>query len=95
MYYLLSPFGNGPIAWVVVMILNVFQLCLLARLAISWLAPRSSHPVVKLLELITEPLLKQVRQVVPPVGHLDLSAVFVFIVIDVLKWLLYNNSWFF
>jgi len=82
------PYGDGPGAWLLRMLLDVFQFCLLARMILAWLYPRSTHPVVTLLELVTEPILRQVRQVVPPVGQFDLSAVFVFLLVDIIKWLL-------
>ena len=93
--HFLIPFGDGPGASLLRLLLNIFQVCLLARMILSWLYPRSKHPVITLLELVTEPLLKQVRQVVPPVGQLDVSAAFVFLLIDILKWLLGSSCFIF
>lgn len=84
----LLPFGGAPGTGVLKLLLDLFQVLLLLRMAATWLAPRSTHPLVTLLELLTEPVLKPLREVVPPVGRLDLSPAFAFLAADLLKWLL-------
>ena len=74
--------------------LDVFQLCLLARMVAWVLFPKSTHPVITLLELVTEPALKQVRQFVPRAGKIDMSGVFLFIAAEFVKLLLGAASMF-
>lgn len=85
---------SGLIVSTIAFILDVFQLCLLARLVAFALAPKSTHPIITLLELVTEPILKQVRQFVPPVGKIDMSGVFLFIAAEFIKLLLGAASMF-
>ena len=74
--------------------LDVFQLCLLGRMVTHLLVPKSTHPLFTILELITEPFLKQVRQFVPPVGRIDMSGVFLFIAAEFVKLILGAASMF-
>ena len=39
----------------------------------SWVAPGSSHPGIRLVYQIADPLLKPVRRLIPPMGGLDFS----------------------
>ena len=48
-----------------------FSLIILALL--SWISTGSYNPVTALMSSITEPLLRPVRRVIPPVGMLDFS----------------------
>lgn len=40
---------------------------------LSWFGPQAHNPVAGLLNRLCEPLLRPVRQVIPPIGGLDLS----------------------
>ncbi|HSN70353.1 MAG TPA: YggT family protein [Steroidobacteraceae bacterium] len=46
---------------------------------LSWIAPGTYSPIASVLTSLSEPLLAPVRRVVPPIGGLDLSALFVLI----------------
>jgi len=52
-------------------------------------APGTFSPASQLLSRICEPLLSPVRRVIPPLGGLDLSALFVLIGLQALQRLLY------
>jgi YggT family protein len=45
------------------------------------------------LNQITEPILKPIRRVIPPVGGLDLSPIVVFVAIFFLQQLIANYAW--
>jgi YggT family protein len=66
-------------------ILDLYAFILIARALISWVSPDPRNKIVQFLYQITEPVLAPVRQVVPPIGGLDLSLVVVLIVIQVLR----------
>jgi YggT family protein len=42
--------------------------------------------VVRTLDAITDPVFRQVRRVIPPIGGLDISPVFVLLVIGLLQY---------
>lgn len=55
------------------LIFLAIQIAIIARVIVSWLRLDPYHPVVRVLHQITEPMLAPIRQIVPPVGMLDLS----------------------
>jgi YggT family protein len=54
-------------------VIQLYTWALILVVIISWVAPGSYHPGALLLNQITEPLLRPIRQVIPATGGLDLS----------------------
>ena len=69
------------IVWFYIIALFIYAL-------LSWVAPGTYSPVAALLDRICEPLVAPVRRIVPPIGGLDLSVVFVLILLGALLRLL-------
>lgn len=67
------------------LIIEIYFWAILAVVIISWVAPQSNHPAIMLVAQITEPVMRPVRNVVPPLGGLDLSPIFVFLILNVLR----------
>ncbi|MEM9131144.1 MAG: YggT family protein [Actinomycetota bacterium] len=72
---------------IVVTLLNLFTLLLFVTALASWF--RVSYdspfrPVIDGLHRITDPVLRPVRQVIPPIGGFDLSIIVVILVIRVI-----------
>ena len=55
---------------------------------LSWFAGAGHNPARQILARICEPLLAPIRRVVPPLGGLDLSALFLMIGLQALLMLL-------
>ena len=70
---------------VIGLLINIYFFALLATIILSWIAPGSSHPVLYLLHQITEPVMAPVRQLLPPMGGLDLSPILLFILINIIQ----------
>lgn len=56
---------------------------MLISIVVSWIAPQSSHPALMLLRQLLEPLYGPVRKVIPPLGVIDISPIFIFILLTV------------
>ncbi len=67
------------------MVINIYFIAILASIILSWVAPGSYNPIVILLHQLTEPVLKPFRSMLPAMGGLDLSPIFVFLSINVLQ----------
>ena len=70
--------------------LNIYYWILLARIILSWVTmfwspPSGRSPVIRLLYDLTEPLMGFFRRYIPPVGGLDLSPIFIFIVLSIVR----------
>ena len=79
--YLLSWAVLGTLG----MLINIYFIAILASIIISWVAPGSYNPLILLLHQLTEPVMAPFRKIVPAMGGLDLSPIFVFLAINVLQ----------
>lgn len=73
------------IAKVLDTVLTLYTYVLIVRALISWFSPDPYNPLVQMLYRITEPVLDQVRKVVPSIGGLDLSIIITVILIQFLQ----------
>jgi YggT family protein len=72
---------------VVVGLLDIYFWVILVRALISWVNPDPYNPIVRMLVLVTEPVLRPLRRLVPPsrLGGLDLSPLLAMVLIQFLK----------
>lgn len=72
------------------LVLQIFQLILLARVLLSWFPNIDrSNPLVQLAFTITEPVLAPIRSLLPQTGMIDFSPLIVFLIISVLMQILF------
>jgi len=69
-------------------VVQFYLVALIIYAVLSWVAPGTYSPASALLDRICEPLINPVRRVIPPIGGLDLSVVFVMILLGALLRLL-------
>lgn len=68
-------------------ILNIYFYGLIISIVASWIAPYSGNPVLLLVHQMLEPLQSNFRKIIPPMGGLDFSPIFIFLalrVVDIL-----------
>lgn len=71
-------------------VIYAYYIVLFARIILSWATmawspPPSVAPAVRVIYDLTEPVLGLFRRYIPPLGGLDLSPFFVFIILRVLS----------
>jgi len=69
-------------------VLQFYTVAVLVHALLSWVAPGTHNPATQLLDRLCQPLLAPFRRLVPPVGGLDFSALFVLIGLQALQILL-------
>lgn len=69
-------------------LLLIYFVLIIARVIISWIASQSRHPLIPLIYQLTEPVLRPVSRLLPPIGGIDLSPLFVLIALRALLLLL-------
>jgi YggT family protein len=69
-------------------ILQFYTVAVLVQALLSWVAPGTYNPATQLLHRVCEPLLAPFRRLIPPIGGLDFSALFVLIGLQALQLLL-------
>jgi len=73
---------------------RIYSLLILARVLLSWLnpdpyGPLASHPLVGLLDRLTDPVLRPLRRIVPPIGGvIDISPIVALILLEIARRLL-------
>ena len=64
----------------------VLDLAILARVLISWFRPNPDNPLVRMVSEITEPIMKPLRRVVPPLGGtLDITPMIALFLLEVVQ----------
>jgi len=71
---------------IITWLLDLYVIVIIAAALITWVRPNPYNPIVRFLRQITEPVLRPVRQLVPPekLGGLDISPI---IVIVIIRWI--------
>ena len=64
---------------------TLFELAILARVLLSWFRVNPYHPAVAFLYQITEPILRPLRNVIPPLGMIDISPIVALILMDIIR----------
>lgn len=74
---------------VVYFIISIYYWSLLASIIMSFVMMFSGsmnpHPILSLIWQLTEPVMAPVRKVIPPMGGLDFSPIFIFIAIQIIQ----------
>lgn len=76
------------LAGIINLILDIYFWSLMISIVASFIAPYSDHPALVLIRQLTEPVMAPFRRLLPSMGGLDLSPIFVFLAIQILKILL-------
>ena len=61
------------------------SIAILGRVILSWVSVEPYHPIVVILNQITEPFLAPLRRYIPPVGMMDITPIVAIILIQVLQ----------
>lgn len=75
---------NDQIASVFVLFLYVLIFAIVIRSLLSWFPIDRNNELVRLLDMVTEPLIDPVRRIMPRTGMIDFSAMVVIIVLYVM-----------
>ena len=91
--------GRGlldPVTWLVataLMLVRAFIMFFMGAIIIfallSWVVPAGYNPAMAMLATICEPILRPFRRLIPPIGALDLSALWALLALGVLLRLLH------
>jgi YggT family protein len=66
-------------------VINIYFFAILVSIILSWISPGSYNPFILLINQLTEPVMAPFRKIIPSLGGLDLSPIFVFLTINVLQ----------
>jgi YggT family protein len=69
------------------LVLTIYSLIIIARSLLSLVRMNPYHPVMDFLIRITEPVLAPIRQVIPPIGPIDISPLVALLLLRFVEWL--------
>ena len=65
--------------------LTIFFFSIIGAVILSWVAPNSPNPILKIIEEISDKLLAPIKKFIPALGGLDFSPIFALILIRQLE----------
>jgi len=65
--------------------LTIFFFSIIGAVILSWVAPNSPNPILKIIQEISDKLLAPIRKFIPALGGLDFSPIFALILIRQLE----------
>lgn len=69
-------------------VLDILILAIIARAVISWFRPDPSNIFVQLIEKVTDPVMRPIERVIPPVGGMDFSPLIAVFIIHLIQGIL-------
>lgn len=75
---------TGAVMRLIALVINLYTFTIIIQVVLSWVSP-GYHPIASALWSLNEPLLRPVRRLIPPLGGLDLSPLFVLLGLQVLR----------
>jgi len=78
----------GFVIYLINLTFTVLYLAILARVLLSWVNPDPYHPIIRILDQITEPILQPIRRYMPRTGMIDFSPLVAIILLEIVQQLL-------
>ena len=80
---------SGSFLQVLATMLLLYSLMLVVYALLSWVMHEEHYPpAVRLLQSMVEPVLSQIRRVIPPIAGIDLSVIAALLIIEMIRSLL-------
>lgn len=70
------------------LVINIYLFSIFILVIVSWISPGNYNPAIGVLHSLTDPLMRPARNLIPPIGGIDLSPMAVIIGLYLLKMLL-------
>jgi YggT family protein len=83
-----SAIATTALVKLVMLSINLFMFAIFVRIILSWMSPGQQNPATAIISTLTEPILRPVRRIIPPMGGFDISPIFVIIALGALTRLL-------
>lgn len=68
--------------------LHFYSIIVFASVILSWFQLDPSHPVMRVLTALTEPVLRPIRKLLPPTAGLDFSPLILLLLLQLVRRLL-------
>jgi YggT family protein len=86
----------NPFIWLVLQLISLYTYVVVAAVIVSWLIAfgvlntynQLARSIVTFLDAATEPVFRQIRKIIPPIGGLDIAPLIVLIALQFLSYLI-------
>jgi len=78
------------LAYFIQILFTTYTFLLLVRIFGSWFPEFSQSRVMHFVSFYTDPYLNIFRQIIPPLGMIDISPIFAFLALQMLEWLVFS-----
>ena len=81
----------ATVARIVSLVLQLYSFLILIRVLLSWVnvnpyRPAIDHPAIRILNQATDPVLRPLRRIIPPIGGtLDISPIIALVLLEILR----------
>ena len=90
-----APIGSASIGGLILIALadelaifiNIFMFAIIVQVILSWVNPGAYNPAIGLINSISQPVMRPIQRLIPPMGGLDLSPLFAMLALMVIKML--------
>lgn len=72
------------------LLFEILSWAIIIRVLLSWVRIDPYHPVIRLLDQITEPILTPIRSILPTTGGLDFSPIVAIVLLELVRQLLFS-----
>ena len=72
------------------MVTYIYFICMIAMIILSWVAPQTRHPAAMLAMQLVQPLCAPIQRLLPAMGGIDISPIFVFLFLQIVRMLIGN-----
>ena len=81
----ISSIAITALVKLMILSVNLFMFAIFVRIILSWISPGQYNPATAIITTLTEPILRPVRRLIPPLGGFDISPIFVIIALGALS----------
>lgn len=72
----------------ITILFQIYTLMLFARIISSWIPEIQETKAMQFIAFYTDPYLNIFRKVIPPLGMIDISPIFAFLILELIKMLI-------
>ena len=77
---------TGSLLYVLAWMLRAYSYMLVVYVLLSWVMHEEHYPpIVRWLQSMVEPVLTQIRKVIPPIGGIDVSAIAAVLIVEMTR----------
>ena len=78
--------NTGSLLYVLAWMLRAYSYMLVVYVLLSWVMHEEHYPpIVRWLQSMVEPVLTQIRKVIPPIGGIDISAIAAVLIVEMIR----------